>query len=81
MTRHTLLAATLLAVAGTALAAEYPAGARSEDEPQMVAFYQSQCTGYADENGLQGDSRDAFIANCMKNAPAALPVGIDPRDE
>lgn len=72
-----------LAAAQIALAAD-PAepslnGADS-GEPQVVAFYDRQCNRMADQNGLQGEARDAFLQDCLENAADTWPVGQE-KDE
>jgi hypothetical protein len=52
----------------------------SDQEPQVVAFYNTQCNGYADAQGLQGAQRDAYLQQCLGNAPHVWPVGIDESD-
>jgi hypothetical protein len=43
----------------------------------VLAFYDGLCGRYADDNGLRGTERDAYLANCRADMPAVFPVGYD----
>jgi hypothetical protein len=75
----------LISLAGSslALAGQGPrpaASGLSDQEPQVVAFYEQQCLGYADARGLAGSDRDGYLQQCRANAPQIWPVGIDESD-
>lgn len=64
------------------LAAEpYPAGAQSEKDPKVIAYYQGQCDKYATAQGLQGKPRNAFVQKCLVDAPKVWPVGTEPASD
>lgn len=58
MKKTVLIAGLLMALSGSVFANE-------EGEDAKLALIQ-ECTQSADEAGLEGDERDAFIANCSK---------------
>jgi len=53
----------------------WPAGAQKKDDPRVLAFYDGQCALYADQSGLAGDKREAFVSNCLASLPSVFPVG------
>ena len=54
---------------------------QSDQEPQVVAFYDQQCNQYADAAGLTGEKRDAYVAQCKADAPQVWPVGLTKDEE
>ena len=62
-------------VASAADGPVWPSGVRQKDDPTLLAFYGAQCAQYADRNGLTGEKRDAYLAQCRQNMPAIFPVG------
>lgn len=84
MKKQALLILALLAMSGTALAAqrapEWPADATKENDPRVVAFYQGRCNQWAEENGLEAEARSNFVENCLQAAPTVWPVGEDPSE-
>jgi hypothetical protein len=75
----------LACAAAVAVAADpaptWPAGTTDKKDPKVLAFYDRQCTSWADSNGLAGDARDAYLAKCRANAPKVYPVGYGPPAE
>lgn len=53
----------------------WPSGVQQKDDQRIVAFYDGQCARYADQNGLTGEKRAAFVSNCRANIPSVFPVG------
>ncbi len=53
----------------------WPAGAQDKNDERVLAFYGGMCTNWADEHGLAGDEREAFLTKCRTDAPAVYPVG------
>jgi len=53
----------------------WPAGVQKKDDQRILAFYDGQCARYADQNGLTGEKRAAFVSNCRANIPSVFPVG------
>ena len=81
--KRSFAAAALWALcAGAAVAASegvtYPAGAASDTDDRVAAFYAGQCASFADQRGLTGSDRQDYIANCQANGPAIWPVGEEP---
>jgi hypothetical protein len=68
-------AVSLAAVPAGAGQPVWPAGAQKKDDPRVLAFYDGQCARYADQNGLSGEKRDAFMSSCLASIPAVFPVG------
>ena len=58
--------------------AAYPAGTLDKQDAKVLAFYESQCTRWADDAGLSGGDRDAYMQKCLANAPKVYPVGYGP---
>jgi hypothetical protein len=54
---------------------QWPAGAEDKNDPQVLAFYDGMCAQYADNHGLSGADRDAFLTKCRADIPAVFPVG------
>jgi hypothetical protein len=69
--------AAALAAPVVSFAAEpvWPGGAKKSDDPRVVAFYDGMCAKWADQNGLTGEKRDAYLTKCQADAPAIFPVG------
>lgn len=72
------LAATQIALAADQV--EPSLNGQDDNEPQVVAFYNQQCSRMADQSGTQGEAREAFLQNCLDNASSTWPVGQD-KDE
>ena len=53
----------------------WPAGAQKKDDPRVLAFYDGMCAQWADQNGLTGKKRDAYLAKCRTDAGEVYPVG------
>jgi hypothetical protein len=53
----------------------WPAGAQDKNDERVLAFYAGMCANWADENGLAGGEREAYLAKCQADAPAVYPVG------
>lgn len=63
-----------------AQAAEWPADALDENDPNVIAYYKATCEQWAGEENLSGANRDEFIKGCVADAPQIWPVGIDEKD-
>ncbi|MGB0720774.1 MAG: hypothetical protein ACPGU7_00130 [Gammaproteobacteria bacterium] len=53
----------------------FPIDAQEDNEPQVIAYYQDRCNGYAAGQGLAGDA--TFISRCMGHAAEVWPVGTE----
>ncbi len=53
----------------------WPAGAQDTNDPRVLAFYDGTCAHYADQNGLTGVARDAYLTKCRTDMPEVYPVG------
>jgi hypothetical protein len=53
----------------------WPVGVQKKDDPRLVAFYEAQCTRWADDNGLAGEARTDYLAKCLVNVQKIYPVG------
>jgi hypothetical protein len=58
----------------------WPAGAQKKDDPRVLAFYDGMCALWADQNGLTGEQRDAYLTKCRMDASAVFPVGYVEED-
>jgi hypothetical protein len=56
----------------------WPAGTLDKNDPRVAAFYESRCARWADDSGMDGDARAAFMAKCKPNAAKIYPVGYGP---
>lgn len=72
-----MAAAVSLPLSASTRSPQWPAGALDKDDPRVLAFYDGVCGRYADDNGLSGAQRDAYLANCRADMPAVFPVGYD----
>lgn len=81
MSTRSVMFLALAGLAGVAFAgskaAPWPAGEMNPAAPTVLAFYEGQCSGWADKSHLKGAARDAYLADCLKDAPAIWPVGSD----
>lgn len=53
----------------------WPAGAQDKNDERVAAFYDGMCAKRADEHGLAGDERAAFLDKCRAESPGVYPVG------
>jgi hypothetical protein len=73
-----VLAAIILGISGQALASGSPfTNAKDESDPRVVAFYETQCNKWADQNQLSDEARSAYLARCIKDMPSVYPAGPD----
>ncbi|MGB0714197.1 MAG: hypothetical protein ACPGUC_11635 [Gammaproteobacteria bacterium] len=56
----------------------FPINAQEDNEPQVVAYYQDRCAGYAAGQGQAGNA--GFIDRCLGHAPEVWPVGTEADD-
>jgi hypothetical protein len=74
-----------LFAAGAALAATepvpWPAGALDKQDPRVLAFYEDQCSRWADGQGLKEQERSAYLERCRVNVAKVYPVGYDESDD
>lgn len=75
------LACPAAVAVGADPAPTWPAGTTDKKDPKVLAFYDSQCQGWADNKGLAGDARDSYLAKCRQNAAKVYPVGYGPPAE
>jgi hypothetical protein len=79
MSLHAILfsafAACVFTANASALAPAWPSGVLDEDDPRVIAFYDGQCGAFADRQGLTGNGRQDYLAECRQNAREIWPVG------
>lgn len=77
MRMRIVVVGALFLTSGFVAAADFPTGTLNPDAPEVLAFYAATCAGYADEQGLSGDGRAAYLAKCAAEAPQIWTVGYD----
>lgn len=77
MKQHILAVALATAAGGSGAAESIFKAPNDENSPAVVAAFAQICNQWADEHGLAGQAREAYVAQCRADMPATHPVGWD----